>query len=296
MTQMNIILATDGSPHAEYAARMLSHLPHREPIELTVLTTVFIPQSGPSAASDTWLPAFKEEQYGTAREHFAHISEMFSGADVKLSHRIAEGHVGHSITEAAEAIDADLIVLGAKGHSTVNRVLLGSVSDFVASEAKCSVMVVRPRLGESSEKIRVTLAHDNSTESNVALEQFSTFEWGSSVDGHVLCVVPIIRTFRRDLVPDMVFERAKQRDEAKLAADAAARKLHPVAPNIRGEVIEAEHVGESIIDFTQQHQSNLIVVGEHHRSPLGRLMLGSVSRYVMRHAQCSVWIARSKPA
>jgi nucleotide-binding universal stress UspA family protein len=128
------------------------------------------------------------------------------------------------------------------------------------------------------------------------LEQFSKFAWGNTVDGHVLNVVPIIRTFRRDLLPDMDFERAKQREEAKETTAAAVKQLHQVAPQLEAEVIEAEHVGESIINYTQDHQCNLVVVGEHHRSSLGRLILGSVSRYVMRHAQCSVWIARSKPS
>jgi hypothetical protein len=35
-----------------------------------------------------------------------------------------------------------------------------------------------------------------------------------------------------------------------------------------------------------------VVVGETPHSVLARLVLGSVSRYVLRHAQCSVWIAR----
>lgn len=294
---MKIVLATDGSENAEFAARILSHIPHKNPIDLTVLTTVYVPDAGASA-SEAWLPAFKQEQYDTAQEHFDHVAKMFAGADVTLHHRIAEGHVGHSITEAAEAIDADLIVLGAKGHSAVNRILLGSVSDFVATQAKCSVLVVRPPAeeAESEEIIRVTIAHDNSMESNAALDQFAEFEWGKMVQGHVLSVVPIIRTFRQDLFPDMVFERAKQRDEATKAAERAAEKTHQVAPNLKAEVVESEHVGEAIIDFSKDHVSNLILVGEHQRSALGRLMLGSVSRYVLRHAECSVWIARPKPS
>ena len=222
---MKIVLATDGSSYAEHAARLLSHLPHREPLELTVLTTVFLPNRSASSGSDAWIPAFKKEQYETAREHFQHIAEMYSGADVELEHQIAEGHIGHSITKEAESLDADLIVLGARGHSTVNRILLGSVSDFVATEAKCSVLVVRPPADEAPQDVRVTIAYDNSTESNVALEQFSKFQWGQQVDGHVLSVVPIIRTFRQDLFPDAVFERARQRDESLRAAQAAADEL-----------------------------------------------------------------------
>lgn len=290
---MRILLATDGSSHAEGAARFLSHLPHDEPIELTVVTTVFIPDSTAGAGENAWLPEFRDEQYATAREQFDHIATMFSGANVTLHHKIAEGHVGHSITEAAGAIEADLIVLGARGHSAVNRILLGSVSDFVATQATCGVLVVRPpSSGQSADGLRVTIAHDNTGESALAIDQFMRFQWGQSVEGHLLTVVPIIRTFRQDLLPDAVFERARQRDEANHAINTALQRIQTVAPKLHSQVVDAEHVGEAIIDFASEHQSNLIVVGEHQRSALGRLMLGSVSRYVLRHADCSVWIAR----
>ncbi len=291
---MKIVLATDGSADAEYAAQFLSRIPHHEPMELTVVTTVFIPEVAASSASDSWLPEFKQEQQDTVLEHFEHIKTMFEGADVELRHTIATGHVGHSITEAAEAAGADLIVLGAKGHSAVNRILLGSVSDFVATHATCSVLVVRRQEGDTAENIRVTIAHDGSTASDAALDQFALFKWGSSTAVHLLNVVPIVRTFRQDLFPEMVLERAKQREQAQISAERASERVKHVAPKIEPNVIESEHVGESIINFAEVQGSNLIVMGEHHRNPLARLMLGSVSRYVLRHAGCSVWISREK--
>ncbi len=289
---MKVVLATDGSTHAEHAARCLSRIPHREPIDLTVITTVYIPDASAGAASDAWLPVFKQEQHDTAQEHFANIAKMFSGADVQVRHKICEGHVGHSICDAAEEIGADLIVLGAKGHSTINRILLGSVSDFVATHAKCSVLVVRPPQSDSADKVRVTLAHDGTDDSDVAVKQFARFEWGGLTDGYVLSVVPIIRTFRQDLFPDMTAQRAEQREEATQKVSEAIEQLHDAAPRLQPMVIESEHIGEAIICFAGEQGCNTIVVGQHQRSALGRLMLGSVSRYVLRHAECSVWIAR----
>lgn len=291
---MKIILATDGSPHAEEAARFLSRLPHQQRMELTVLTTVFIPRVDGENATADWLATFKQEQHQAAREHCEHVAEMFAGADVTLQHRIAEGHVGHSITEEAAAQDADLIVLGARGHSAVDRILLGSVSDFVATEAKCSVLVVRPPLQKPADSLRITIAYDDTTESNAALEQFAEFKWGEGVSGHLLTVVPILRTYRHDLFPDTVFERSGQRADAAAAAQAAVDRIRRAAPRLEPDVIEAEHVGEAIVTYAQDHQSHLVVVGEHQRSALGRLMLGSVSRYVLRHAAGSVWISRGK--
>jgi nucleotide-binding universal stress UspA family protein len=56
---------------------------------------------------------------------------------------IREGHAGDEIVRLAEEIGADLIVLGSHGKSGIDRLLLGSVTDFVTKHSKVSTMVVR---------------------------------------------------------------------------------------------------------------------------------------------------------
>lgn len=54
-----------------------------------------------------------------------------------------EGTPGEAIVAAADAEQADLIVLGTHGRTGINRSLLGSVSDHVIRHAPCPVVVVR---------------------------------------------------------------------------------------------------------------------------------------------------------
>jgi nucleotide-binding universal stress UspA family protein len=56
----------------------------------------------------------------------------------------ALGRPEYAILEAAERERSDLVVVGSRGLSGVARVLLGSVSEYVATHAHCSVLVVRP--------------------------------------------------------------------------------------------------------------------------------------------------------
>jgi len=51
-------------------------------------------------------------------------------------------------------------------------------------------------------------------------------------------------------------------------------------------------VGEGLINFVEENGSDLMVVGETPHNALGRIVLGSVSRFALRHAPCSVWISR----
>ena len=55
-----------------------------------------------------------------------------------------DGDPGDSIAAAVEAEHADLVVVGTRGRSGAERMLLGSVSDHVVRHAECPVLVVRP--------------------------------------------------------------------------------------------------------------------------------------------------------
>jgi nucleotide-binding universal stress UspA family protein len=54
------------------------------------------------------------------------------------------GDPGRTIAAAADAEGADLVVVGTRGRSGAERMLLGSVSDHVVRGAGCPVLVVRP--------------------------------------------------------------------------------------------------------------------------------------------------------
>lgn len=52
---------------------------------------------------------------------------------------------------------------------------------------------------------------------------------------------------------------------------------------------------ESIVAAAQAERADLVVVGSHGRGTIGRLLLGSVSEYVVRNAPCPVLVARTGP-
>jgi nucleotide-binding universal stress UspA family protein len=65
-------------------------------------------------------------------------------AGITAEFLVWEGDPGGSIAAAAEAEGADLVVVGTRGRSGAERMLLGSVSDHVVRHAECPVLVVRP--------------------------------------------------------------------------------------------------------------------------------------------------------
>jgi len=52
------------------------------------------------------------------------------------------------------------------------------------------------------------------------------------------------------------------------------------------------HIGETLVYYAKENAVDLILMGSHGRSVVGRLLLGSVSNYVVKHARCPVLIVR----
>ena len=60
---------------------------------------------------------------------------------VEVSHDVVEGSPGNVLVEAAG--EAELLVVGSRGHGAVTGLLLGSVSQHCAQHAPCPVVIVR---------------------------------------------------------------------------------------------------------------------------------------------------------
>ncbi len=292
---MKVLLAVDGSTHSAAAARFVRGLPAKTPLDVTLVTIINPPDVALSTSTEMWYPQYVEHQQEYAQEALARIAETFQDSDIQLEQQIAQGHIGHAIVDQAERVKADLVVVGAKGHTAIGRILLGSVSDYVATHAACSVAVVRPR-EENEDEVRhkVSIAYDGTPPAQSAMDEFAQFDWSGLEQIQVVTASPKLEVFREDILSSIMEEGARRRTEALRTAKAGAEKLRALGWNVTHESIEAEHIGEGILEATDNFGSDLIVVGDAGRGTLTRLLLGSTSRYVLRHAQQSVWVVRHR--
>jgi nucleotide-binding universal stress UspA family protein len=209
---------------------------------------------------------------------------------------MVRGHAGYEIVNYAEENGFDLIVVGSKGHSTLDRVLLGSVSDYVATHAHCSVLITRPALSDKkdSDPMRVVIGYDGSAPAEMAVQQFNQFKWQPNVHVELLVAVPVMHPRQYSLHQVTVEIDSKKKDEASAAAGKTLQHLQATYPDCTAKVIDADHVGEKIVEQAQESNADLVMVGDTGRSAIARMFLGSVSRYVVHHAMQSVWVVRKR--
>ena len=79
-------------------------------------------------------------RFHTAVERARHLARA-SGLDLQV--HILSGHPVRMISELALKIDADLMVIGATGHSALYERLIGSRADRIVQLAPCPVLVVK---------------------------------------------------------------------------------------------------------------------------------------------------------
>ena len=137
-----ILLATDGSEAAKLAAQAAVELTSETGSELHVVCVEEVPvTAGVYAAAAQGVPtAASEGNRELLDEQVKQIEEV--GGSVAEAH-LREGSPVREIIDLSEELGAGLIVVGNRGLSGIQRLVLGSVSEAVVRYASCPVLVVR---------------------------------------------------------------------------------------------------------------------------------------------------------
>ncbi len=136
-----ILLATDGSPHAERALEYASDLALRDEAQVIVVHAFpSLPAAG--ARGDHELEESIEKRIVPARQLAEQAAEELREAGVDVVVEVLEGPPADAILRVADVRQCDLIVMGSRGRGKLASLVLGSVSHDVLARAKVPVLVV----------------------------------------------------------------------------------------------------------------------------------------------------------
>jgi nucleotide-binding universal stress UspA family protein len=150
-TGMRILLATDGSQHSLGAARSVAARPWPDGTEVRVLSVVELALTNLQAAFEPpfldseRMEAVRAAGMKHAEDAVAEAEQIIRAVGLTTSESISvlvESPKKIILDEAVEW-GADLIVVGSHGRRGIDRFLLGSVSEAIATHAACSVDVIR---------------------------------------------------------------------------------------------------------------------------------------------------------
>jgi nucleotide-binding universal stress UspA family protein len=139
-----IVVATDGSPSSAAAVAFGVDLAAEHGSELAFVHVVPRLDVVPTTGIGGFGCAFPHEPCKHDHELLADAAAVAAEHGVVSTTALLRGHTVDEIVAYADSHDADLIVVGSRGHGAIASALLGSVSHGVLKETKRQVLVVRP--------------------------------------------------------------------------------------------------------------------------------------------------------
>lgn len=288
---LRIVLAVDGSEHAQAATSMLCDLPL--PPESSIIALSVIPPRRP----------YQRPALETALEQ---TRQTLQDAHLTVETELLQGHPAAKTVEFAERQKPDLIMLGAKGRRATLGILLGGVVQQVVELAQQPVLVVRaPYTGLR----RVLLVTDGSDDSQRAVEYLTRFSPSARISVQAMHVLPphpmteilaksgLLNTYTASpslpadigaIIDDQAREDERQGNEL-LSQTIQTLK----AANVQAsKALPHGDAATEIIAHAQEHNIDLIIAGSRGLGQVRGWLMGSVSRKLVHYAGCSVLIVK----
>ena len=289
MDTTEIVVGTDGSGSSAAAVRWAAREAHRRGAALRVVHAYDWNWPGARFGGDVELKRAADElAETTVATAVAQAREVAPEVTVRRDAALGEAVP----TLLASAKDAALLVVSNRGHGGFASLLLGSVSQRVATHATCPVVVVRGRRDIVPGSGPVVVGVDGSTSSLEALEL--GFRFAAERNAKLVAVraySPPSPPWGKGVQP--VAYDTNERDVAE--QQALTERVAPLRQKFPDVAVEGlvAHGGAASVLAGVSKTAQIVVVGSRGHGSLAGTLLGSVGLQLLHHADCPVVIARS---
>jgi len=309
---MKILIGYDGSECADAALEDLQRAGLGADVEALVMTVadVFVPMPLDEEVENTvpmYVPPAIKRAHERAEQKLDEATDMAKRVSEQIrsifpAWRVSAGAEADSpawtLIRKADSWKPDLIVMGARGHSVFGgRLILGSISQRVLYEARCSVRIARAS-DDYDKPVRLLIGLDNSADSNAAVEAVCNRHWPRGTEVGLLAVVDTVMPLTSNPSEPSAMKWIETADESNW--NQVREIFEPAAQRIRSAGLHAEvlirrgNPADEILGEAHTWGADCIFVGARGTRGIDRLLLGSVSSAVSSRAHCSVEVVRLK--
>ena len=277
-----ILVAVDGSESSRNALRQAIKLANSEECWITVVSVI------PSYTGDlsaTFIGDMRKAMAEPCEKALSEAENIAKSERALIKTVCEEGEIYERIVDLADAENCDLIVMGRKGLSQIERAFMGSVAARVIGHSQRDVLVVpiNTTIGWKS----IFLNTDGSKYSEAATESAINFAKSYGGELMVLSVVEVTEEFLAR-APGMVEDMVKK---AKGFVEDVKKKAE--GSNIKTTSFVREGEAYRVItNLARENKVDIIVLGSHGRTGLRRLLMGSVTAKVIGHSPCPVLVVK----
>lgn len=286
----SILAATDLSAPSRHAADRAARLAHETGASLTLMHT--LPGTALTELRQ-WLGTQPgaEQLVERAQEQLQQLAvELETGRRASVQPLLTSGSPIDEIVRQADAQDADLLVLGARGTGFLRRLLLGTTSERLLGRTTRPLLVVRQTPHEPYRRVLVALDFSPWSAQAVALAR--------RVAPHAQLV--LLSAFEVPFGEKLQFagvDAATIEMYRRQARTAATQRLHALAqaaglrPMQYDACIVEGDASQRIVEQEQELDCDLVVLGKHGQSAAEDLLLGSVTKHVLAEGANDVLVS-----
>lgn len=311
---MKILIGYDGSECADAALDDLTQagLPAAGEAHILSVAEVWLPPPPPSSyeiieeACNATSPADLQRDFSkrcaAAKEMLAlagrgreRVQTLFP--NWKVSADSSCGSAAWELVAVADDWKPDLIVVGSHGRTALGRFVLGSVSQRVLTEARCSVRIARGRVEEPNSPVRIIVGTDGSDASDEALKAVAARRWPPQSEIKVVMVDdPLAPEFLGKMIPPLEKMLEEDRQEERAWVERISKQSVEIlrAAGIKVTCVLREgDPKQELCKAAEEWNAGCIFVGSAGFSNrFERFVLGSISAAVAARAHCSVEVVR----
>ena len=311
---MKLLLAYDGSPCSEAALDDLSGagLPGRGEAFVLTVAEVWLPPREAAEEVDPDVDPYIEE---AVRKHREKGEKLLNEAEMMATHAAGRvrsvlpawnvssgasfGSPAWEILAKCEELHPDLIVVGSHGHTALGRMVLGSISQKVLSEAECSVRVARGRIEIDAGPARVAIGFDGSRGAQAALQAVASRQWPEGTEVCLMSAMDsIVPTAIGRFIPPVAEwvheEVASENAWISTLMDKAAETLTAKGLTVSKRLVPGNPKQVLVREAQSWHADCIFVGANAFGSRVERFLLGSTSAAIAARAHCSVEIVRTR--
>ncbi|MFB6150205.1 MAG: universal stress protein [Haloarculaceae archaeon] len=282
-----ILVPTDGSEHAERAARHALALAGAFDATVHVLGVVDVAGvAGPFDAGGV-SPEFVDRLEAEAEAGVDDVAAL-AGADRAVETDVREGKPADAVLDYVDEAGIDFVAMGTRGRSGLSRFVSGSVTEQVVRNA--TVPVVTARLTDAdpvTDYGRVLVPTDGSDAAAAAVDHGIAVAGAFDATVHALNVVDVGAVAAgSEVAPttnllDSLVERGEgaTEDVAERVRDAGIEAVTEVR---RG------FPSADLLDYVDEAGIDLVAMGTHGRTGVDRLLLGSTTEHTIRRSPVPV--------
>lgn len=270
-----ILVPTDFSTEAGYALEVAMHIAKKTPAEITLLHVIDAPYS---AVGVTGQPLPYEMGIDQAaviklsnqiKDRFKKMLSDKKYAAFKIKSKVEVDRINNRITEEITNEKVDLLIMGSKGVSGLDELLIGSNTEKVVRLAKCPVLVVKHK-HTTFEIKNIVFASDFYDLKNMGIVVKYLQKFADMFKSKIhLLRVNTPTNFDTD------------RDMKKQMADFAKKyNLKYESVNIYNDILEED----GIIMFAAEHKMDMIAMATHGRRGIAHAVSGSITEDVANHS------------